>query len=164
MGVQLKTFHNGETWSRWDSSLSLCIGRPWRWSPPWTPPSHLVGWLGLVDSTCHSEIFWMILEPSRTFHKFTGPFPNLEYDFPYLNLILRTIPELLVMSWIPSETPNNIRTPFHIPYLLKTTSNLKCVTLQFANYADMIETLLRSITNSGTWRSIIAPTYSTMTS
>ena len=79
----------------------------------------------------------MILEPSGTFHKFTGPFPNLECDFPYMNLILRTIPELLVMSWIPSETPNNIRTPFHIPYLLKTTSNLKCVTLRFVNYADM---------------------------
>ena len=67
-----------------------------------------------------------------------------------MNLILRTILELLVMSWIPSETPNNIQTPFHIPYLLKTTSNLKCVTLRFENYADMIETLLRSITNSGT--------------
>ena len=80
-----------------------------------------------------------------------------------MNLILRTIPELLVMSWIPSETPNNIRTPFHIPYLLKTTSNLKCVTLRFVNYADMVETSLRPITNSGIWRSIMAPTYSTMT-
>ena len=146
------------------SPLSFWCGRPRRWSPPWTPPSHLVGRLGLRDSTCHSEIFRMILEPSRTFHKFIGPFPKLEFDFPYMNLILRTIPELLVMSWIPSETLNNIRTPFNIPYLLKTTSNLKCVTLQFVNYANMIETLLRSITNSGTWRSIMAPTYSTMTS
>ena len=152
----------------WDCSLSLYLGRPTRWSPPWTPPSHLVGWLGLVesfrDSTFHGDFFRKVLEHSSAFHKCTGSFPNLESDFLYMNLILRTIPELLVMSWIPSETPNNIRTPFHIPYLLKTTSNLKCVTLRFENYADMIETPLRSITNSGTWRSIIAPTYSTMTS
>ena len=151
-----------------DFSLSFLFGQPTRWSPPWTPPSHLVGWLGLVeslrDSTCYSDLFRMILESSTTFHKCTGPFPNLECDFLYMNLILRTIPKLLVMSWIPSETPNNIRTPFHIPYLLKTTSNLNCVTIRFENYADMIETPLRSITNSGTWRSIIAPTYSTMTS
>ena len=59
-----------------------------------------------------------------------------------MNLILPTIPNLLVMTWIPSETPNNIRSPSHIPYLLKTTSNLKCVTLRFANDADMIETPL----------------------
>ena len=57
-----------------------------------------------------------------------------------MNLILRTIPDQL-----------------------KTTPNLKCVTLRFANYADMTETPLRSITNSRTWRSIMAPTYSTMT-
>ena len=59
-----------------------------------------------------------------------------------MNLILRNILDLLMMSWIPSETPNNIRTPFHISYLLKTTLNLKCVTLRFVNYADMIETPL----------------------
>ena len=80
-----------------------------------------------------------------------------------MNLILRTIPNLLVMSRIPSKTPNNIRYPSHIPNLLKLHRNLKCVTLRFANDADMIETPLRSITNSGTWRSIMAPTYSTMT-
>ena len=59
-----------------------------------------------------------------------------------MNLILRTIPDLLVMSRIYSETPNIIRSPTHIPYLLKTTSNLNSVTLGFANYADMIETPL----------------------
>jgi hypothetical protein len=63
-------------------------------------------------------------------------------NFPYMNLILWTIPKLLVMFWIPSETSNNIRTPYHIPYLLKMTSNLKCVTLRLVNYADMIETLI----------------------
>jgi hypothetical protein len=80
-----------------------------------------------------------------------------------MNLILRTIPELHVMSWIPSETPN--KTSNSIPYSISTntTSNLKCVTLQFANYVDMVETSLRPITNSEIWRSIMAPTYSTMT-
>ena len=43
-------------------------------------------------------------------------------------------------------------------------ATLKCVTLWFANNADMIETPLRSIIRSGTWRSILTPTHSTMTS
>ena len=79
-----------------------------------------------------------------------------------MNLILRTIPDLLVMSWIPSETPNKL----HLHTIFKSThatSNLKRVTLRFVNYADMVETPLRAITNSGIWRSIMAPTYSTMT-
>ena len=66
-----------------------------------------------------------------------------------MNLILRTILDLLVMSWIPSETPNNIRSPSYSESTY-TTSNLKRVTLRFANYADMIETPLQPITNSGT--------------
>ena len=81
-----------------------------------------------------------LLEPSRTFqnllespYKHSGTFPNLENDPHYMNLIPRTIPDLLVMSRIQSETTNNIRSPTHIPYLLKTTSNLKCVTLRFVN-------------------------------
>ncbi len=151
-----------------DFSLSFFYGRPTTWSPPWTPPSPLVGWLRLVesirDSTFHGDFFRKVLEHSSAFHKCTGSFPNLKSDFLYMNLILRTIPELLVMSGISSGTPNKYSNS--IPYSSCTisTSNLKCVTLRFENYADMIETLLRSITNSGTWRSIIAPTYSTMTS
>ena len=81
-----------------------------------------------------------LLEPSRTFrnllespYKHSRTFPNLENDPQYMNLILRTIPDLLVMSRIQSETPNNIRSPTQIPYLLQTTSNLKCVTLWFVN-------------------------------
>ena len=81
-----------------------------------------------------------ILEPSGTFrnllespYKYSGTFPNLENDPQYMNLIPRTIPDLLVISRIQSETPNNIRSPTHIPYLLKTTSKLKCVTLRFVN-------------------------------
>ena len=42
--------------------------------------------------------------------------------------------------------------------------SLKYVTLRLANNADMIETPLRSIIRSGTWRSILTPTHSTMTS
>ena len=34
-------------------------------------------------------------------------------------------------------------------------------TLRFENYVGMTETPLRSITNSGTWMPILAPTYST---
>ena len=81
-----------------------------------------------------------LLEPSGTFrnllespYKYSGTFPNLENDPQYMNLIPQTIPDLLVMSQIQFETPNNIRSPTHIPYLLKTTSNLKCVTLRFVN-------------------------------
>ena len=36
-------------------------------------------------------------------------FPTTELDFPYINLHLRTILEILVMSRISSETPNNFR-------------------------------------------------------
>ena len=39
-------------------------------------------------------------------------FRNPKIDFLYMNLILRTIPDLLVMSRIPSETLNKLRT-FH---------------------------------------------------
>ena len=104
-------------------------------------------------------------EPSRTFQTFQNV-PELSetqnFDFLYMNLILRTLPDLIVMSWIPSETLNKLRFPNLSSYLLTTTSNLKRVTLRFANYADMVETTLRPITNSGIWRSIMAPTYSTM--
>ena len=103
-----------------------------------------------------------LLEPSRTFQKNPELSETQNFDFPYMNLILRTLPDLIVMSWIPSETPNKLRSPNHSSYLLTTTSNLKRVTLRFANYADMVETPLRPITNSGIWRSIMAPTYSTM--
>ena len=50
-------------------------------------------------------------EPSRTFRYPTGIFRNFSdtsgNHFPYMNLILRTLPDLLVMSRIPSETPNH---------------------------------------------------------
>ena len=63
-----------------------------------------------------------------------------------MNLYLSTISRLLFMSVISSGTPNNIRA---------------CGPYGFENYVDMTETPLRSITNSGTWMLILAPTYST---
>ena len=82
----------------------------------------------------------------------------------YINLHLRTISELLVMSMISSGTPNNIRSPNHITHItLYRQRTLSVRTLGFENYVDMTETHLRSITNSGTWMLILAPTYSTKT-
>ena len=136
------------------------------WNPPGIPSPE--GWPAMLveslrDSTFHGDFFRKVLKHSSAFHKCTGSFPNLESDFLYMNLILRTIPELLVMSGISSGTPNKYSNS--IPYSSSTisTSNFKCVTLRFANYADMVEYSLRPITNSGIWRSIMAPTYSTMT-
>ena len=55
-------------------------------------------------------------ESSGTFWKLPGTIPkkpelsrNPNNNFPYINLYLRTIPELLVTSGISSGTPNNIR-------------------------------------------------------
>src|SRR3954463_13509948 len=62
-----------------------------------------------------------------------------------MNLILRTTPDLLVISRIPSETPNNIRSLTHHSITTQQRRILKCVSLRFVNYADMIETLLGSI-------------------
>src|SRR3954463_4686631 len=80
-----------------------------------------------------------------------------------MNLILRTIPDLLVISRIPSETPNYI----HVPYLHSISTKqhriLKCVSLRFVNYVDMTETLLRSITNRGILEFIWLPHISTIT-
>ena len=81
-----------------------------------------------------------------------------------MNLILRTIPDLLVISRIPFETPNNIRSLTHHSITTQQHRILKCVSLRFVNYADMIETLLRSITNRGIWKFIWLPHISTITS
>src|SRR3954464_7734417 len=71
-----------------------------------------------------------------------------------MNRILRTIPDLLVISRIPYETPNNIRSLNHHSITTQQHRILKCVSLRFVNYADMTETLLRSITNRGIWKFI----------
>ena len=41
-----------------------------------------------------------------------------------MNLILRTIPDLLVISQIPSETPKTFSIPTNIPYLLNNIESL----------------------------------------
>ena len=120
------------------SLLDRRIGRGEKSSSPTTPcltPQGLLDPFLVFKQTPRN-----LLEPSRTFrnllespYKNFGTFPNLENDPQYMNLILRTIPDLLMMSQIHSETPNNIWSPTQIPYLLKTTSNLKCVTLRFVN-------------------------------
>ena len=66
------------------------------------------------------------------------------------------------MYVISSGTPNNIRSPSHITHIiLYRQRTLSVRTLVFENYVDMTETPLWSITNSGTWMLILAPTYST---
>ena len=80
-----------------------------------------------------------------------------------MNLILRTILDLLVISWIQSETPNNIRYPYLHSISTKQHRILKCVSLRFVNYVDMIEILLRSITNRGIWKFIWLPHISMIT-
>src|SRR3954470_11496025 len=60
-------------------------GGPSRWTPE-APP------VALVQYRYAPELF-------------RCPYDN----FPYINLYLRTVPELLVMSGISSGTPNNIR-------------------------------------------------------
>ena len=90
------------------------------------PLPYLVAWaLGLVrpahmgccttpPSTWTPHVrwapLWNLSEPSRNFRYPARKFPNL-FDafgnhFPYMNFILWTLPELLVMSRISSETPN----------------------------------------------------------
>ena len=44
------------------------------------------------------------------------PWPN--HIIQYMNLYLRTIPELLVMSVISSGTPNNIQSPTYITHII----------------------------------------------
>src|SRR3954466_7174365 len=80
-----------------------------------------------------------------------------------MNLILQTISDLLVISRIPSKTPNNIPSLTHHSITTQQHRILKCVSLRFVNYADMIETLLRSITNRGIWKFIWVPHISTIT-
>src|SRR3954469_17102025 len=80
-----------------------------------------------------------------------------------MNLILQTILDLLVISRIPSETPNNIWSPYSHSISTKKHRILKCVSLQFVNYADMTKTLFRSITNRGIWKFIWFPHVSTIT-
>src|SRR4051812_43261596 len=69
------------------------------------------------------------------------------------------------------ETPRHVRDHIRDSELLRyikihkliitVIETLSVRTLRFENNVDMTETRLRSITNSGTWMPILAPTYST---
>ena len=70
---------------------------------------------------------------------------------------------------------DHFETPRHVPDLIRDSELLRYIkthnitvietlsvrTLRFENNVDMTETRLRSITKSGTWMLILAPTYST---
>jgi hypothetical protein len=78
-----------------------------------------------------------------------------------MNLILRTIPDLLVMSRIPSETPNNFGlTKLVYPISTLAVWNVKRATLRVRECADMTETVLWSITIRGIWKYVMTPTHS----
>ena len=103
-----------------------------------------------------------LLEHSDTLPKNPELFRNPEINLPYINLYLRTLPELLVISRILPGTPNNLRSHhYNYPKATLALPNLKCVTLRVREQVDMIETPLRSITISGTWMPIMTPTSST---
>ena len=75
-------------------------------------------------------------------------------------MYVSTISRLLLMSVITSGTPNYLR--YIKTYkLIKPIVTEACGPYGFENNVDMTETRLRSITNSGTWMPILAPTYST---
>ena len=65
------------------------------------------------------------------------------------------------MSVITSGTPNYLWYIKMHKLIITVIVTLSVRTLRFENNADMTETNLRSITNSGTWMPILAPTYST---
>ena len=65
------------------------------------------------------------------------------------------------MSVITSGTPNNLRYIKTHKLIITVIVTLSVRTLWFENNVDMTGTYLRSITNSGTWMPILAPTYST---
>jgi hypothetical protein len=80
-----------------------------------------------------------------------------------MNLILQTIPKLLMICWIPFEIQNNIRS-HHYEYSITILAllSVKCVTLWVRECKHDRDTL-QSIISSGTWMYIITPTYSTKT-
>ena len=69
------------------------------------------------------------------------------------------------MSMISSGTPNNIRSPNHITHIiLNCHRTLSVRTLQVEELCRHDRDVLRSITNSGIWIPMMAPTCSTMMS
>src|SRR4051812_28294557 len=77
-----------------------------------------------------------VLEASGTIPINPEQFRTPKSALPYMNLILRTIPEPLVMSRIPSETPKKTHKP--IIQSILASRHVKCVTLRVRECADMI--------------------------
>ena len=98
--------------SQWDSDSSLWSARP-MWANGWCGrPMWLMHPLGPCGPhTLGGPHFYTPLEPSKRFRYpaeiFRNFFDTSGNHFPYMNLILRTSPELLVRSMISSGTPNH---------------------------------------------------------
>ena len=91
-----------------------------------------------------------------------GTFPKSEYSRPIYRSLLLDYFETPhhVLDLIPDSEQSSV-TKSHNSYNTNRHGTLSMRTLRFENYVDMTETPLRSITNSGTWMLILAPTYST---
>ena len=128
--IALKTDPEVESYSKWSPSFLrvkvkgrnlvqlglLPFGRlEHELESMWTPPT--LPWSTRAGPTWPWPMVPLpdfLLEPSKTFQNIPNhsrTFRNNSRTIQYMNLILRTIPDLLMMSRIPSETPNNLRSP-----------------------------------------------------
>jgi hypothetical protein len=140
------------TWAWWSAATlaHVGLGRPLmvhvalrgRWAPPVDP--------------------WNPSGPPGTLPAIPWIFPILQVSLPiYKSLHMdyfggpRDVPDPIWDSELLSDSP------YEYPNTTLALPNVKCVTLRVREHADMIETPLRSIINSGTWMPILTPTYST---
>ena len=65
------------------------------------------------------------LRYSKKYPNHSKPFRRPNTIVLYIDLYLRSILDLLVMSVISSETPNNIRSPNHNSYITISSSKIK---------------------------------------
>ena len=91
----------GPLWGRFPSPLGA--GAP-PLGPMWPP-----GWVGPTRWTPGTHLSLPV-----HYRKYPKLFRNPNTTFLYINLYLRTIPELLVTSGVSSRIPNNLRSPTHI--------------------------------------------------
>src|SRR4051812_20899198 len=103
---------------------------------PMRPGHSLVGPRPLPTSGATLVPLRKVLEASGTIPNNPKQFRNPKTAFPYMNLILRTIPEPLVMSCISFETLKKTHKP--IIHSILASRHVKCVTLRVREYAYMI--------------------------
>ena len=103
---------------------------------PMRPGHSLIGPFPLPTGGTTLVPFQKVLEASGTIQINPKQFRTPKTALPYMNLILRTILEPLVMSRIPSETPKNTHKP--IIHSILASRHVKCVTPRVREYADMI--------------------------